>query len=64
MEPTGDYLVLTHFEAMTAFAFLVSVVFAFLSQETRRDRTVYFFRTFGLFLATGIGLGWLMYWFP
>lgn len=49
---------------MTAFAFLVSVVFAFLSQETRRDRTVYFIRTFGLFLATGIGLGWLMYWFP
>lgn len=64
MEPTGDYLVLTHFESMTLFAFFVSLAFTFLSQETRRERTIYFLRTFGLFLLTGVGLGWLMYFFP
>ena len=64
MPQPGDYIVLSHFEAMAVFAFFVSLVVTFLSQETRRERTVYFLRTFGLFLLTGFGLGWLMYLVP
>ena len=64
MPQPGDYIVLSHFEAMAVFAFFVSLVFAFLSQETRREQALYFLRTIGLFLLAGLGLGWLMYLFP
>jgi hypothetical protein len=58
------FLVLTHFQAMTLYAFFVSLVFTFLSKNTWRDRAQYFLQTFGLFLLVGLGLGWLMLPFP
>lgn len=57
-------LELSHLQAMTLFAFFTALVFTFLSQKGWRARTKYFFWTFFLFLAVGIGLGWLMYPFP
>lgn len=64
MGPAGQALVLSHFEAMTLFAFFTSLVFAFLSKRTWRDRARSFLWTFLLFLLAGVGLGWLMYPFP
>lgn len=64
MTPLGEVLVLSHFVAMTAFAFFVSLVFAFLSETDRKRQVKYFLRTFGLFLLAVIGSGWLMYPFP
>jgi predicted PurR-regulated permease PerM len=57
-------LVLDHFVAMTVFAFFTSLVFAFLSKRTGRERLKSFLWTFLLFLLAGVGLGWLMYPFP
>ena len=64
MGTAGQLLVLNHFEAMTLFAFFTSLVFAFLSKRSWRDRAKSFLWTFLLFLLAGVGLGWLMYPFP
>ncbi|MEE9235581.1 MAG: hypothetical protein V3U28_09105 [Candidatus Acidoferrales bacterium] len=55
---------LNHFQAMTLFAFFTSLVFAFLSKPTGRERARYFIKVFLLFLLVGVGLGWLMFPFP
>lgn len=57
-------LELSHFQAMTLFAFFTSVVFAFLSKNAWRERTRYFLYSFFLFMVVGMGLGWLMFPFP
>ncbi len=54
---------LTHWQAMVLFALVVSIAFAFLSRETLRERLRYAAWSFLIFLAIGIGLGWVMYWF-
>lgn len=64
MAATGQALVLSHFEAMTFFAFFTSLVFTFLSKKGWRERAKSFLWTFLLFLLAGVGLGWLMYPFP
>lgn len=60
----AQVLELTHFQAMTVFAFFTSLVFTFLSKKRWRQRAKYFLWTFLLFMAVGLGLGWLMYPFP
>jgi hypothetical protein len=60
----AERLVLTHVEAMVVFAFFTSLVFAFLTKPTAVERVKYFLWSFFLFLAVGVGLGWLMYPFP
>lgn len=52
---------LTHFEALSLFALLVSVTFAFLSKRTMADRVKYTAWAFLAFLLVAIGIGWLMY---
>lgn len=52
---------LTHFEALSLFALLVSVTFAFLSKRTTADRAKYTVWAFLAFLVVAIGIGWLMY---
>ena len=64
MTPENEFLVLSHVEAMTVFAFFVSLVFAFLGKNDRKEQIKYFVRTFAFFLLAGIGIGWLMYPFP
>jgi predicted PurR-regulated permease PerM len=53
--------VLGHFQAMVLFAFLLSVVFGFLSRRPLRERLRYIAWSFLLFLVVAIGIGWLMY---
>ena len=52
---------LSHFLAMVLFALVISVAFGFLSRRPPLDRLKYVLWSFGLFLAIGIGIGWLMY---
>lgn len=64
MPVLAQVLELSHFQAMTLFAFFTSVVFAFLSKRGWRARTRYFLYSFFLFMVVGMGLGWLMFPFP
>lgn len=54
---------LTHFQAMTLFAVIISVVFAVMSRRERAERLRYFLGTFVAFLLIAMALGWLMYLF-
>ena len=64
MPPLTQVLELSHFQALTLFSFFTSVVFAFLTKQSRRDRLRYFLWSFGVFMLVGLGLGWVMYPFP
>jgi putative Mn2+ efflux pump MntP len=55
------FLHLSHFQAMLLFALVISVAFGFLSRRPPMERLKYILWSFGLFLAIGIGIGWLMY---
>ena len=55
---------LTHFWALTLFAFCVSIVFALTSKDTARERLHYGLFVFLTFLGVALGLGWLMFPFP
>jgi putative Mn2+ efflux pump MntP len=54
-------MVLSHFNAMVLFSFLVSVVFGILSKDTPRERLIYGAKVFGAFVAVALVLGWIMY---
>lgn len=64
MHILADTLVLTHFQAMALFAFLVSLVFAFLNKKRLSERLKYFLWSFLAFLLVAMALGWLMFPFP
>ena len=51
---------LSHFEAALLFALFASIVMAITSKKTDRERLHYGFYLFGCFLATLVGLSWLM----
>lgn len=53
--------VLTHFETTILLALLISVVLGVVTKKTDRERFIYGLRSFGWFLLTVFGLGWLMY---
>jgi len=52
---------LTHFQTMLLFAFVVSVVFAFLSRRRLGSRVRYVIWAFLAFLLVAFAMGWLMY---
>ena len=52
---------LSHFEATLLFALLTSAVLGVVSRRTDRERIEYGLKSFGYFLLTVFGLGWLMY---
>jgi dipeptide/tripeptide permease len=58
---TGFFGNLTHFNAMTFFALVVSITFAFLSKRTTMERLQYSLWAFLAFMVVAIGIGWLMY---
>jgi uncharacterized membrane protein YagU involved in acid resistance len=64
--PPGDFpgevkrMVLSHFEALVLFSFLVSVVFAVLSKQTLREQLIYGAKVFVAFVGIAILLGWIM----
>ena len=52
---------LTHIQAFFLFAAIISVAFGYLGRRNPRDRVRYILWSFFLFLAVGIGIGWVMY---
>ena len=54
-------LALTHFETTLLLALFISAVLGVVTKKTDRERLMYGLTSFGYFLATIFGLGWLMY---
>ena len=54
----------SHFGALTAFALLVSVVFAIITKSEPREQVRYGIFVFFSFLAAAIVVGWIMYPLP
>ncbi len=52
---------LSHFQAMTLFALLISIAFGFLSRRGTNERVKYIIWSLLLFLLIGVGIGWAMY---
>jgi hypothetical protein len=55
---------LSHFTALTIFAFCVAVVFSLTSKETLKERLQYGATVFLTFLGVAFALGWVMFPFP
>jgi len=51
---------LSHFEAAILFALFTSIVMGIVSKKTDSERVRYGLYLFGCFVASLIGLGWLM----
>ena len=54
----------SHFALMVAFAFFVSVVFATLMHDEPKEQLRFGVRLFGGFVAAGLALGWVLFFFP
>jgi heme/copper-type cytochrome/quinol oxidase subunit 4 len=54
----------SHFIFMVVYALLVSIVFATLIKDQRREQLKTGAMMFGAFLAVAVVFGWLMYPFP
>jgi hypothetical protein len=54
----------SHFLFMVVYALLVSIVFATLLKDQRRDQIRSGLMMFGTFVAAAVVFGWLMYPFP
>jgi hypothetical protein len=54
----------SHFLLLVIFAFFVSLVFALLTKNDRREQVRFGGLLFAGFLGAAIILGWLMYPFP
>lgn len=52
---------LSHFEATMLFALFTSAVLGVVTKRTDRERLMYGLKSFGYFVLTVFGLGWLMY---
>jgi heme A synthase len=55
---------LSHFGALTAFAFFVSTVFGIITRNSPREQFRYGAFVFFSFLIVALVLGWLMYPLP
>lgn len=53
-------LALSHFEASVLFGFLISIVLGVVTKKTDKDRLHYGVYCFACFMATLLGLAWLM----
>ena len=54
----------SHVLNMILFALCISVFFAVLYQDTRRDRIRHFLKWFLILIISAFALGWIMYAFP
>ncbi|MEP6800363.1 MAG: hypothetical protein ABJC07_00395 [Acidobacteriota bacterium] len=64
MTPLAALVPVDHFLIMALYAFLVSVFFAFVWRNERRDRLALFAKIFGALILGGLAVAWLMYPFP
>ena len=55
---------LSHFQALTIFALLVSTVFALITKDESRERFRYGVFVFASFLVVAFAVAWLMYPIP
>ena len=55
---------LSHFAALTIFAFCVSIVFSLTTKESPKERLQYAATVFLTFLGVAFALGWVMLPFP
>lgn len=53
-----------HFVIMTLYAFLISLFFALLWRNSRRERTALFVKLFLALVVGALVVAWLMYPFP
>jgi hypothetical protein len=53
-------LALSHMEASVLFGLLISIVLGVVTKKSDKDRLHYGLYCFACFLATLVGLGWLM----
>jgi ABC-type dipeptide/oligopeptide/nickel transport system permease component len=54
-------MTLSHFEVTLIFALLISIVLGVVTKRTDEERIRYGLKSFGYFVLTVFGLGWLMY---
>ena len=54
----------SHFLILSIFAFLVSIGFALLMRDTRREQIRFAIFAFLCFVGSAFVIGWLMYPFP
>lgn len=57
----GRFAHLSHFWSMLLFALFVSLAAGCLTQRNAKDRVRYVAWSFGLFVAIGVAIAWLMY---
>jgi len=55
---------MSHFFAMVLISLVVSVVFAFTSRNSPRDRVIYGLKMFAGLIGFAILAGWLLYFLP
>ena len=60
----SSLLPVDHFLIMVVYALLVSVFFAFLWRNGKRERIALFAKVFGALVLGGLAVAWLMYPFP
>lgn len=54
----------SHFLILSIFAFLVSIAFALLMRNTRKEQIRFALFSFVCFVGSAFVIGWLMYPFP
>lgn len=54
----------SHFFILSVFAFLVSIGFALLMRDTRKEQIRFAVFAFACFVGSAFVIGWLMYPFP
>ena len=53
-----------HFLVMTLFAAVASIVFGSMAKDTAREQWLYGVKVFVEFMAIGLALSWILYFFP
>ena len=54
----------SHFLILSIFAFLISIAFALLMRDTRKEQVRFAIFSFVCFVGSAFVIGWLMYPFP
>lgn len=53
-----------HLLIMVLFAAMVSLIFGLFGRDSTKDRLYYGLKVFAEFVGIGLGLAWLLYFFP
>jgi hypothetical protein len=64
MKPGGSLIPADHFLIMTIYALFISLFFALLWRNERRERAALFVKLFLALVVGALAVAWLMYPFP